>query len=458
MKKFLFVVFLLSMLVGLSACGADNEQETDQKEKETTEQADDEKKKADEKSSYDKSDLKHLHFSNVEERMQISLEDAKYSGDNYNEEKVLQIMQQLPKDLDAKDYYYKILSLVGEDYRSYYEFFNSVDTSFKNPSSKPGEMQKPGKKKQPKVNVSILFDASGSMGAMINGKTKMELAKEAVNTFASNLPKSANISLTVYGHKGTGSDSDKKLSCNSIEEIYSLDSYKKKSFKKALNSFSPAGWTPLAGVMELAKKNLKNERGKNTENIIYVVSDGVETCGGNPVKAAKSLNQSDMQAIVNIIGFDVNDKGQQQLKQVAEAGEGKYSTVRTEQELNEFFEQETTELINEWYNWETENVNKYYDTETDRVNELYDMETEMVNTAYDEETRIKNLTYKMERAMDIEGSEIRSIASDIAYKLREYARNTAYKYREIIREKAYKHRENVRDKAYDEREDLRDND
>ena len=65
---------------------------------------------------------------------------------------------------------------------------------------------------------------------------------------------------------------------------------------------------------------------ENVENIIYVVSDGIETCGGDPVKAAQAAAISGYRAIVNIIGFDVDNAGQRALKKVAKAGGGKYTT------------------------------------------------------------------------------------------------------------------------------------
>lgn len=73
--------------------------------------------------------------------------------------------------------------------------------------------------------------------------------------------------------------------------------------------------------------------GDNTENIVYVVSDGVETCDGNPVEEAGKLADSDLNAKVHIIGFDVDDEGQEQLKAAAEAGNGKYFTVNSKVEL-----------------------------------------------------------------------------------------------------------------------------
>ena len=44
------------------------------------------------------------------------------------------------------------------------------------------------------------------------------------------------------------------------------------------------------------------------------MSDGIETCDGNPVQEAKRLANSDLNVKVNIIGFNVNDEGQKQHK------------------------------------------------------------------------------------------------------------------------------------------------
>lgn len=59
-------------------------------------------------------------------------------------------------------------------------------------------------------NVEIVLDASGSMANYMGEKTRMDLAKESIQDFAETLPDDVNLSLRVYGHEGTGSDSDKK--------------------------------------------------------------------------------------------------------------------------------------------------------------------------------------------------------------------------------------------------------
>jgi len=183
---------------------------------------------------------------------------------------------------------------------------------------------------------------------------KMDLAKEAIRDFVSKLPEGAQVALRVYGHKGSNQQKDKELSCKSTEVVYPLGAYDESSFQKSLDKFRPTGWTPLAAAIEQAKSDLSGKTGEKVENIIYVVSDGIETCGGDPVKAAKELHQSEIQAIVNIIGFDVDNEGQRALKKVAEAGGGKYTTVNTGEDLRKHLEEEYERLADEWEMWGTE--------------------------------------------------------------------------------------------------------
>lgn len=171
-----------------------------------------------------------------------------------------------------------------------------------------------------KVNIALLLDASRSMKANVPGGNKMKLAKSSLNSFSKSLPDHTKILLSVFGHKGTGDDKDKKLSCKSVETVYPLRPYNKKDFSHALNKFNASGWTPLASAIKKAQASLQKVSDDQTKNFIYVVSDGIETCGGNPVQAAKDAKASNMDVQINIIGFDVDDEADRQLKEVARAG------------------------------------------------------------------------------------------------------------------------------------------
>ncbi|OYD06133.1 hypothetical protein CHM34_17925 [Paludifilum halophilum] len=137
-----------------------------------------------------------------------------------------------------------------------------------------------------------------------------------------------------------------------------------------MDRFQPTGWTPIAASMKEAKKDLLSAKDEEAVNLVYIVSDGMETCGGDPVQAAKELNASDIQAVVNIIGFDVDNSGQKALRKVAEAGGGEYETVQNDKELRRYFDSLNTEMWLEWGRWGTDkwlNINHEYHDRLDQL-------------------------------------------------------------------------------------------
>lgn len=200
------------------------------------------------------------------------------------------------------------------------------------------------------LNVEIVLDASGSMAEQMGGKTKMEVAKDTIRDFASSLPDEAKVSLRVYGHKGTGSESDKKMSCNSSKLVYGLEPYDSQKLDNALDQFDPAGWTPTTLVLKKAKKDLSDYPSKNNTNIVYLVGDGVNTCGGNPPKVAKKLADSDVDPIINVIGFGIDKKGKKQLKKIADKADGMYTAADDEDQLKEQLDK-AEDIADKWKDW-----------------------------------------------------------------------------------------------------------
>lgn len=168
---------------------------------------------------------------------------GRFAGSNYNEQKVQSALDQLPSDLTADQYEEELLLLLAEDYRTFVTTFINFETEVKVNNQRPdAKITLPASKK---LHISILLDASGSMKAQINRKSKMDSAKEAIQSFADKLPKNAEVSLRVYGHKGTGSKKDKQLSCNSTEEIFHGQGEQTNQIQAVLKDVKPAGWTPI---------------------------------------------------------------------------------------------------------------------------------------------------------------------------------------------------------------------
>ncbi|MBU7595245.1 VWA domain-containing protein [Metabacillus halosaccharovorans] len=245
-----------------------------------------------------------------------------------------------------------------------------------------------GREMKDHINVAIILDASGSMKKVIGGKTLMDIAKESIQEFTTNLPENANVSLTVYGHKGTSSDQDKELSCKGIEEIYSLSKYDAESFQKAIQSISPSGWTSIAESLKQTGSKLNNN---DATNVIYLVSDGEETCDGKPKEEAQALAQSDINAIINVIGLSVTSEDAAQLKEIAESAEGRYIDVKNQQELDQEFQQ-SNNTISQWVDWFHQNNNKAIDLLSEDKKRLMDLNEETVeNLMLFHQTSVKTL-------------------------------------------------------------------
>lgn len=171
-------------------------------------------------------------------------------------------------------------------------------------------------------NLLVILDSSGSMAGVVGGKTKMEIAKEVLNDQLKSLSeKNYKIGLLVYGHLGSNSIQDKQISCKGVDVILPIGS-SSNEISAAMLSFSPTGWTPIATSLNRAGEVMKGFGGQN--NTVLLISDGEETCGGDPVLAARGLRDSDVKAVINVIGFDVDAVTKAQLESVAKVGGGRF--------------------------------------------------------------------------------------------------------------------------------------
>ncbi|WP_142828219.1 hypothetical protein [Planococcus soli] len=184
---------------------------------------------------------------NVEE---IVKEKGKYDAQQMTDQQKDELLAELeaaPEGMTGEQAYSLAVSLVAADIETAAEKFEAIDPVITIDSSTPEDsIEVP---EQETINVAILLDASGSMAGQVSGGQKMELAKRAVQTYASDLPEGSNIMLRVYGHEGTGTNADREMSCSSNRVVYDLGAYEEQAFSESLDQFSPAGWTPLAGAI-----------------------------------------------------------------------------------------------------------------------------------------------------------------------------------------------------------------
>jgi len=200
------------------------------------------------------------------------------------------------------------------------------------------------------LNIELILDASGSMAGTVGGQSKLSIAQKTLTDFIDRLPPTgAQVALRVYGHKGSNKKKDRAKSCQGVELLYPFQPLDKEKFKETIRSFSPTGWTPIAHSLRAALDDFQSVDDDANTNVVVLVSDGIETCDGDPVAAAKLLRESELEIVVHVIGFDVDADAAQQLRAVAEAGGGIYFEAHNARD----FEKAFVELFNleEWANY-----------------------------------------------------------------------------------------------------------
>ncbi len=186
----------------------------------------------------------------------------------------------------------------------------------------------------------IALDASGSMAGRVGGETKMAAAKAAARDFLLSAPSDTRVGLVAFGHRGNNQESGKARSCKAVETVYPIGKASPASVVASLDSFDAVGWTPLATAITTAGSSFSASDRPGAQ-VVYVVSDGEETCGGDPVAAARRLHKGGTRAIINIIGFDLSATDREKLQAVARAGGGEFLEAERAEQLRSLLQDES---------------------------------------------------------------------------------------------------------------------
>lgn len=150
------------------------------------------------------------------------------------------------------------------------------------------------------TTVHVVFDASGSMGKLLpDGRTtRLDAARSALGDLVAGLADDAVwFGLRAYGHVRAGS-------CDTRLELRPapLDSA---VARRAIAGIEPKllSGTPLAASIEAVAQDLASVRGPS---IVVVVTDGEETCGGDPERAIRALREAGVDVRLSIVGFDLD--------------------------------------------------------------------------------------------------------------------------------------------------------
>ncbi|WP_246047413.1 vWA domain-containing protein [Leptospira ognonensis] len=168
----------------------------------------------------------------------------------------------------------------------------------------------------------FIVDASGSMAEKIDGVTRMAIAKDQLMNFLSKLPKDSEVGLVAYGNRIAG--------CSSARLYQPIQKGGASAAITKLTSIIPSGSTPIAHTLELVGEYLLRDY-KETE--IIFISDGMESCEGDPAMTLHALKTRGKKFNLHILGIDLDPKAEEDLTALAKIGNGKYFTVKKREDM-----------------------------------------------------------------------------------------------------------------------------
>jgi Ca-activated chloride channel family protein len=167
-------------------------------------------------------------------------------------------------------------------------------------------------------NLEIILDASGSMKTALGKKTRWTTAHDVLQQVLATLPGDFNVGLRIYGHRES---SRSPKTCTDSELVVPIHKLDQPAILGAAEAVKPKGETPLVYSVLQSPADLKEVGG----GTVIVITDGEESCHGDPVKAAAQLKASGLDITLNIVGFTVTGQAvQKQLAGFAQATGGHF--------------------------------------------------------------------------------------------------------------------------------------
>ena len=160
----------------------------------------------------------------------------------------------------------------------------------------------------------IVLDGSGSMWGQINGKPKLEIARETLATVLADAPPDMALGLMAYGHREKGN-------CDDIELVVPVRAGSAGDIAAAAAKMKFLGMTPLSEAVSRAANELRFTEQKAT---VILITDGLETCKADPCALGTELEQSGVDFTAHVVGFGLSAEEGKQVACLAENTGGRY--------------------------------------------------------------------------------------------------------------------------------------
>lgn len=164
------------------------------------------------------------------------------------------------------------------------------------------------------TRILFLFDASGSMLAPWENTYRIAAAKKLLSDLVDSLKVNPNLELAlrVYGHQFHR----KFQNCNDTRLEVPFAKNNHEDIKRRLLNITPQGTTPIAYSLQQAANDF--DARADARNIIIIITDGIESCDGDPCAVSLALQRRNIFLKPFIIGIGMDKNYEEQFKCVGE--------------------------------------------------------------------------------------------------------------------------------------------
>jgi hypothetical protein len=171
-----------------------------------------------------------------------------------------------------------------------------------------------------KTDIEFILDISGSMNKAVGGETQIASLRKAMASVLPTIPDGTFVAVRFYGHRVE--QTDKTQSCLDTELATPFAPIQREAILAKVNDLNPKGYTPIAYSLGQAKGDFDKTR--EADKTIILMTDGEETCGGDPVAVINQMKAEGFNVTIHTVGFNVDDITRNQLKGIATAGGGTF--------------------------------------------------------------------------------------------------------------------------------------
>jgi len=175
--------------------------------------------------------------------------------------------------------------------------------------------------------VEIVVDASRSMWGRMGGEPKMAVAKNILEDVSYWFPEDLDLALRAYGSTSPSDNNN----CADSTLLVPFSEENREPIRRAIAGLRPLGQTPIGYALNEAAHDFGAGQ---DDRAVVLVTDGIESCGGDPVQAARELSEQGI--TVHLIGFGLGnaaDEDTASLRAVADASGGRYVTAGSAEAL-----------------------------------------------------------------------------------------------------------------------------